>query len=78
MDILKLTLGQMLELFLFMLMGFILKRKNILKDDTGLLLSRLETLVSLPALIIDNMSTRCTVENLTANAGTILFSISIR
>ena len=39
MEVFKLTLGQILQLFLFMLIGFILKRRNILSDETGALLS---------------------------------------
>ena len=74
MEVFQLTLGQMLELFLFMLIGFLLKRKNILKDEAGLLLSKLETLVFLPAMIINSFMTRCTWENLCNNLDIVVYS----
>ena len=75
MEVFKLTLGQMLELFLFMLIGFILKRKNIFNDEAGLLLSKLETLIFMPAMIISSFAANCTWETLTGNANLILYSI---
>ena len=75
MEVFKLTLSQMLELFLFMLVGFALKRKNILKDEAALLLSKLETLVFLPAMIISTFSARCNWENLAGNLDVLLYSI---
>lgn len=75
MEVFKLTLGQILQLFLFMLIGFILKRRNILSDETGALLSKLETLIFMPALIINSFVTNCTWGNLTSNLDLILYSI---
>ena len=57
-----------------MLIGFLLKRKNILKDEAGLLLSKLETLVFLPAMIINSFMTRCTWENLCNNLDIVVYS----
>ena len=75
MEVFKLSLGQILELFLFMLIGFILRRKRILSDETGALLSKLETLIFMPALIINSFVTNCNWTNLSSNLDLLLYSV---
>lgn len=65
----------MLAIFSFMFIGFILKKKNILADDTPLILSRLETFVFVPALMFYNMTVNCTVENFIKNYKHLLYSL---
>ena len=73
MEIFNLTLQQMLQLFTFMLIGFLLRKKSILPDNAHTTLSKLETYFIVPALNLYTMMTQCTVENLTQNAPLILY-----
>ena len=75
LEVFKLTLGQMLELFLFMLVGFFLRRKKLLKDEAGVILAKLETLVFVPAMIVDSFLQICPCANLADNGLLLLYSI---
>lgn len=68
------TLSPMLVIFICLAIGFILKKSNILPDNTDKVLSRLETFVLCPALSLSAFSQYCTVENLVNNYTMILYS----
>lgn len=68
------TLNQILSLFGFTLIGFILKRGNFLPDNTAVTLSRLVNFVFMPATIINTFSEKCTLENLTSKWQLLLYS----
>ncbi len=67
------SLNQMLIMFTFILAGWILKRKQVLPDNTGCILSRLESTILLPALILNTFMNKCTLENLSAKSSLILY-----
>lgn len=57
------TLEQMGRIFLFLLMGFGLKRLHILPKDAGIGISRMVTMVFLPAMLIHNQMTEFNLSN---------------
>lgn len=78
------TFSQMLVIFLFLAIGFILRKKNIVSDNAPSILSKMELYVFNVALTLKNMINYCTVENFKANLdlvfygfATILFAIAI-
>lgn len=73
MEVFNLTLEQMLMLFLLILMGFFLRKKKIVPDDTFTVLSKLETFVFLPALNLVNMMTNCNTKTFVENSSLILY-----
>ena len=73
MEIFNLTLRQMLMMFTLILVGFILRKKSKLPDNSGTVMSKMETFIFVPALSLFNQMTRCTVETFTANAKLILY-----
>lgn len=72
MAIFNATLTQMLLMFTLMAIGFLLRKKRILPEDAGTVMSRLETYVLVPALYLHNMLNKCTVETFTQNSSLIL------
>lgn len=75
MDIFKLTLSQMLLMFTLILVGFILKKKSPLPDNSHTVMSKLETFAITPALSLSNMMTRCTVESFSKSWTLILYGL---
>jgi len=73
MDVFRLTLNQMLVMFVFIVLGFVLRKGRILPKDSALTLSRLETYIFLPALNLGNMLTNCKVTSFKENAVLILY-----
>lgn len=73
MEIFNLTLSQMLMMFTFILVGFLLRKTKILPDNAYVAMSRLETYIFVPALNLYNQMTRCTVETFTQNSSLILY-----
>ena len=65
----------MLMMFALMLVGFILKKKNILPDNSGTVMSRLETYVFSPALAFVTQIANCTVENFNKYSVFMLYSL---
>ncbi len=77
MQIFNLTLSQMLLMFSLILIGFFLKKKNIVPDNAYITLSRLETWVFVPALNFGNMVRNCSVENFSENSMLILYGTGV-
>ncbi len=75
MDVFNLTLEQMLMLFLLIIMGFFLRKKKIVPDDTFTVLSKLETFVFVPALNLFNMMTNCNTKTFVENSSLILYGL---
>jgi len=73
MQIFLITLQQMLTLFLFIMMGFILSRKKILPQSSDVALSRAATYLFTPAINISNMFKNCSVKTFTENSRLILY-----
>ena len=68
------TLNPMLTLFLCIAIGFVLRKKQILPENAGKVMSKLEMYVFCPALSFITMARNCTVETLSAHAVNILFA----
>ncbi len=65
----------MLFLFICILIGFILNRAKILPENADSVLSKFESMVCMPALVINSFRTNCTLENLKANSSLILYGL---
>lgn len=77
MEIFSLTLSQMLMMFVFIMVGFLLRKKNIFPDNSYITLSRLETYVFLPALNLYTQMTNCTAETFAQNSTLMLYGLAI-
>lgn len=73
MEMFSRTLSQMLMMFAFILVGFLLRKKKILPDNSGTVMAKLETNVFVPALSLYTMITKCTVKTLTENSTIVLY-----
>lgn len=69
------TLSPMLETFVCMLIGFVLNKAKLAPANTGTVLSRLETHVLMPALILHTFVNYCTVDSIRGNSSLILFGL---
>ena len=69
------TLQQVLKLFIFMAIGYVLSKCHILPKETPGILSRLEVHIFLPAITFLTFIENCTVEKLTSDPELILISL---
>lgn len=77
MEVFKLTLDQMIVLFIFMLIGFILRKKKIEPQNAQTVLSRAVAYVFMPAMNFRNLLKNATVESFAENSKLLLYSASI-
>ena len=75
MEVFTPMLNQMAVLFVFMLAGFILCKLKLAPENAGLVLSKFETYLFIPALNINSFMTHFTVENIAARWQSLLCSI---
>lgn len=75
MEIFNSTLTQMLVMFCFILIGFVLKKMQLLPENAATVLSKLENYVLVPALVLDTFMTYCTVDSLKSNYSLILYCL---
>ena len=68
------TVNQILILFGYMAIGFVLKRCSLTPDNTHTVIARLLNLVLMPATIINTFMDKCTIENLKAKWTLIVYS----
>ncbi|MBE6552245.1 MAG: hypothetical protein E7665_08940 [Ruminococcaceae bacterium] len=76
------TLEQMEFLFFLIIVGFIIVKAGILPDSTAKLLSKMESYIFIPALVMGTFNENCTAQKLTSSlsfiyAGSITIVISI-
>lgn len=64
MEILSTTLGQMVVLFLLILIGFLLAKLKAVPENTAVVLSKLENNLFVPALVMGTFVSNFTVEKL--------------
>ncbi len=69
------TLSPMLVMFVCMVIGFVLNRKNLLPKNGATVLSKLENYVLVPALIVKTFMENCTVKSLSENYTIILSAL---
>ncbi len=77
MEIFTATLNQMLILFLFLTLGFILNRELIIPVTSSNVLSKLETNLFVPCLIFSVFYKYCTVDNFKAKWIYMLYGLII-
>ena len=68
-------LTQMLVLFAFIAIGFILMKFKVVPENTNTVLSRLENFVFVPALVMGTFIKNCTAENIGSLWKILLFSV---
>ena len=69
----KPVVSQMVVIFILMLIGFLLRKKNVVEENAYANLSKMEMFIFMPALNLYNQMTNCTVSNLKENAPLILY-----
>ncbi|MBQ2890345.1 MAG: AEC family transporter [Clostridia bacterium] len=67
------SLGPMMTMFAYIAIGFFMRKKNLLPENTGMVLSRLETTLLIPAVIFSTMLEYGTAEVYIANFSIILY-----
>lgn len=77
MEIFQLTFSQMLMMFTFVLIGFVLRKAKILPETSVATMSKLETYVFVPAITLSNLMENCTVTTLKENYVFILYGLAI-
>lgn len=77
MDIFLLTVNQLANMFLFLVIGFIMRKKNIGGDGVSKTLSTLLVDVFLPAMFILNFRDNFTVENISGNFSLLLCGVCV-
>lgn len=77
MNIFYLTLNQMLTMFTYMVVGYILRKKKILPESAYVALSRLETYFFLPALLLNNWMKNCNINTLQENSSIVLYGLLV-
>ena len=73
MEVFVLTVNQMLVIFIFMLIGYLLRKKNVVEANAYANLSKMEMFIFMPALSLSTQMTQCTVENLKENSILIIY-----
>ena len=77
MEIFNLTLTQMLMMFTLILIGFLLRKKMLLPENSDSTMAKLETYIFVPALTLFNQMTQCTVQAFKENSILILYGLVI-
>jgi len=77
MSIFSTTLNQMLILFLFLFIGYMLKHLNILPENSHIVLAKVENFVIIPSLNLYTFISKCTPENLAAKWIYIVYCLGI-
>ncbi|MBQ6876766.1 MAG: AEC family transporter [Lachnospiraceae bacterium] len=73
MEVFQLTLSQMLTMFIYIIVGYVLRKSKILPENAYLTMSRLETYFFVPALNLHNWMTNCTTSALKENSVLIVY-----
>lgn len=63
-------------MFTLILVGFLLRKKNILPDNAYKTMSKMETFIFVPALSLYNQMTKCTVETFMENSILIVYGFA--
>lgn len=77
MQVFLATFNQMLVLFTFMAIGFLLNKKGLLSGSASAVLSKLETYLFVPCLVFSVFYKYCTVENFKQKSVYILYGTAI-
>ncbi len=74
LDTFSAALTPMLTLFICIAVGFIIRKANLLPEDSGTVMAKLENWVFCPALSFATMARNCTVDSLGTHATNIILS----
>lgn len=77
MEIFNLTLKQMLMMFTLIAVGFLLRKKTDLPENSGSMMAKLEVFLFSPALSLFTQMTKCTVESFKKDAVLMLYGLVI-
>ncbi len=77
MNVFLLTLKQMLLMFTLIIAGFILRKKNILPQNSDKALARLEAYIFCPAIYLYSQITRCNIQTFKDNYILLLYGLVI-
>ena len=77
MEVFFLVLRQMLIMFTFIAIGFVLRKASLIPKSSSSVISKLETFVFVPCLNLFTMLTKCTVENFKANYVLIFYGLAL-
>lgn len=69
------TLTPMLVMFACIVIGYILRVKKLLPEDAGSVMSKLENYCFVPALVLSNFMTNCTVSSIAQNYIIVVYSL---
>lgn len=75
MDIFILTLKQLMMMATLIMVGFVLRKKGVVPENTGVALSKIETFVFVPALSFINQLNNCTIDNFAKNSSLMLYGL---
>ena len=75
MDVFSSAFQQMLFMFLFMLLGYTLRKRRLIPENSSSVLSKLENLVFMPCLVLNTFMMRCTIDNLTSKITFLFYSL---
>lgn len=71
------TLTQMLVMFSFIVIGYLLNKFKIVPNETTVVLSKLENYVLVPSLVLNNFMTNCTTQNISKKYPLIIYSVIV-
>lgn len=77
MDIFYLTLKQMLLMFSLIMVGFILRKKKILPENSGTVMAKMETYIFCPAIYLYSQITGCEIQTFKENYLLLLYGLLI-
>ena len=60
---------------LFMLLGYTLRKRRLIPENSSSVLSKLENLVFMPCLVLNTFMTRCAIDNLTSKITFLFYSL---
>ncbi|MBR2916297.1 MAG: AEC family transporter [Clostridia bacterium] len=75
MEILNLTISQMLMMFTLVIIGYILTKTKIIPDNADKTIAKIATFVFAPALNFRSLLSNCTVENFSRDYKLILYGL---
>lgn len=76
MEILNLTMSQMLMMFILILVGYMLTKTKIIPDNADKTVAKIATYVFVPAMNFRSLLTNCTVENFAKDYKLILYGLA--
>lgn len=77
MELFKLTLNQMLLMFLLIVAGFVISKRKLVSENAYVVLSKLETYLFVPALSLFTQMTKCSVDAFKENWVLIIYGCII-